>query len=86
MLRIADISWSKKLLAVSSIYILGLLSVGVVGGYTIYGQTKATEAALKVSQSRSDAASKAQVAILTMAELRRSCLVPKAIKRDELLQ
>jgi methyl-accepting chemotaxis protein len=66
VLRIADISWSKKLLAVSSIYILGLLSVGVVGGYTIYGQTKATEAALKVSQSRSDAASKAQVAILTM--------------------
>ena len=66
MLRIADISWSKKLLAVSSIYILGLLSVGVVGGYTIYGQTKATEAALKVSQSRSDVASKAQVAILTM--------------------
>jgi methyl-accepting chemotaxis protein len=66
VLRIADISWSTKLFIVSSIYILGLLSVGVLGGYTIYGQNKATEKALKVSQSRFDAAGKAQVAILIM--------------------
>ena len=50
--RIADISWPKKILAVSSIYIVGLLSVGAVGGYTIYAQNRATGDALKVSQAR----------------------------------
>jgi len=33
MVHIADISWAKKLLAVSGVYMLGLLSVGLVGGY-----------------------------------------------------
>jgi methyl-accepting chemotaxis protein len=66
LIRIADISWSKKLLAVSGMYILGLLSVGVVGGYAVYAENKTTEAALRVSQSRADATSKAQVAILIM--------------------
>ena len=66
MLHISDISWSKKLLAVSGIYTLGLLSVGLVGGYTIYTQNRTTQAVLGTSQSHADAASKAQVAILNM--------------------
>jgi methyl-accepting chemotaxis protein len=66
LLRIADISWSTKLFTISGIYIFVLLSVGVLGGYTIYGQNRATEKTLKMSQSRSDAAGKAQVAILIM--------------------
>jgi signal transduction histidine kinase/DNA-binding response OmpR family regulator len=66
--RIADISWRNKVLAVSSIYILGLMSVGAIGGYAIYAQNKATGDALKGSQARADAASKAQVAILIMGK------------------
>ena len=66
--RIADISWPKKVLVVSSIYILGLMSVGAVGGYAIYGQNKATGDALKGSQARADAASKAQASILIMGK------------------
>jgi len=66
MVHIADISWANKLLAVSCVYILGLMSVGVVGGYTIYTDSKNTETALRVSQARAHAASSAQVAILVM--------------------
>jgi hypothetical protein len=66
--RIADISWPKKVLVVSSIYILGLMSVGAVGGYAIYGQNKATGDVLKGSQARADAASKAQASILVMGK------------------
>ena len=56
--RVADISWPKKVLVVSSIYIVGLISVGAVGGFAIYAQNKATGDALKGSQERADAASK----------------------------
>ena len=66
MVPIADISWGKKLLAISCVYILGLLSVGVVGGYTIYSNSARTEAALSFSQTRADAASVAQMAVLVM--------------------
>jgi hypothetical protein len=44
------------------------MTVGAVGGYAIYGQNEATGDALKASQERADAASKAQVAILTMGK------------------
>jgi methyl-accepting chemotaxis protein len=64
---IADISWSKKLFAVSAVYVLGLLSVGFVGGYTIFAQNKVTEMALANSQIRADAAGANQVAILVIA-------------------
>lgn len=66
MRRIADINWSIKLYAVSGVYILGLLAVGVVGGYHIYSQSATTGAALRASQSRADAAGKARVAIVNM--------------------
>jgi hypothetical protein len=66
--RIAEINWPKKVLAVSSIYIVGLMTVGAVGGYAIYAQNKATGDALNGSQERADAASKAQAAILTMGK------------------
>jgi signal transduction histidine kinase/DNA-binding response OmpR family regulator len=58
----------KKLRAVNAIYVLCLLSVGAVGGYTILSQTKATENTLKVSQTRVDAAVKSQIAILAMGK------------------
>jgi len=67
VLCVADVNWSTKLLAVSGIYILGLLAVGVVGGYNIYTQNKTTESVLRVSQGRADAAGKAQVSILVVA-------------------
>jgi methyl-accepting chemotaxis protein len=66
MRRIADINWSIKLYAVSGVYILGLLAVGLVGGYNIYSQSATTGAALRASQNRADAAGKAQVAIVNM--------------------
>jgi methyl-accepting chemotaxis protein len=66
-LRIADVNWSTKLIAVSGLNILGLLAVGVVGGYNIYTQNKTTESVLRASQGRADAAGKAQVAILIVA-------------------
>jgi len=66
MVRIADISWAKKLLAISGFYTLGLLSVGLVGGYTINYNSATTESALGLSQTRAHATGAAQVAILTM--------------------
>jgi len=81
MVHIADISWAKKLLAVSGIYMLGLLSVGIVGGYTIYTDSKTTEVALSASQTRADAASTAQTAILVMGRAQAQLL--SAINADE---
>ncbi len=68
LVRIAEIRWTKELLSVSAVYIACLLSVGLVGGYTIFSQTRATEEALRISQARADAAAKAQVAILVMGK------------------
>ncbi len=66
-MRIADVNWSTKLIAVSGLNIIGLLAVGVVGGYNIYTQNKTTESVLRASQGRADAAGKAQVAVLIVA-------------------
>jgi signal transduction histidine kinase/DNA-binding response OmpR family regulator len=58
----------SKLRAVNAIYVICLLSVGAVGGYTILAQTRATENTLKVSQTRVVAAVKSQIAILSMGK------------------
>ena len=68
LVRLGDIKGSKEHVAVSAIYILCLLAVGLVGGYTISTQNDATERALRVSQARADAAAKALVAILVMGK------------------
>jgi hypothetical protein len=68
LVRITEILWTKEFLAVSSIYMTCLLSVGVAGGYTIFNQTRVTEKALQISQARSDAATRAQTAILVMGK------------------
>jgi hypothetical protein len=59
---------SGMLLTVSLIYICCLLSVGLVGAYTISAQNKETEIALRRSQARAAAATKAQMAILNMGK------------------
>src|SRR5436309_2176471 len=59
---------SKILLALSGVYMLCLLLVGLVGAYTISTQNKATELVLRSSQARADEASKTQTAILTMGK------------------
>lgn len=59
---------SKILLALSGVYILCLMMVGLVGAYTISTQNKATEKTLRGSQARADEASKTQTAILTMGK------------------
>jgi signal transduction histidine kinase/DNA-binding response OmpR family regulator len=59
---------SRAFLAVNAVYIICLLAVGLVGGYTISAQNKSTENALQLSQSRADAASKTQTAILKMGK------------------
>jgi phosphoglycerate-specific signal transduction histidine kinase len=81
-------SASRIVLAVSAVYVFCLLSVGLVGAYTISTQNKATENALRVSQTRANEASKTQTAFLTMgkaqaqlvsasdAEQRRTAAVP----------
>ena len=64
----ADIRWSKRLLAVSTLSIFGLLCVCIVGGYSLYIQNKSIQETLRISQTRADAASKAQAAILIMGK------------------
>lgn len=61
-------SWSGKLLVASTISIIGLLAVGILGGYTIYSQNAQTREALKTSQEHADAAANAQAAILVMGK------------------
>ncbi len=61
-------SWSGKLVAASTISVIGLLAVGILGGYTIYSQNAQTREALNTSQERADAAAKAQAAILVMGK------------------
>ncbi len=68
MTFVQKIRGRREILAFTAIYILCLLSVGIVGGYAIFTQNKATEAALELSQDRADAATKAQVAILRMGK------------------
>jgi hypothetical protein len=46
--RIREVNWSKRLLAASTISIVGLLAVGILGGRAIYKQNKATEQALEL--------------------------------------
>src|SRR5215813_12896915 len=59
---------SRILLALSGVYILCLLLVGLVGGYTISTQNRATVRTLQMSQTRVDEASRTQTAILTMGK------------------
>jgi PAS domain S-box-containing protein len=66
--RVGDLGWSKRLLAVSTVSILGLLLVCFAGGYTLYTQNKSTQETLHVSQSRANTAAKAQTAILIMGK------------------
>jgi PAS domain S-box-containing protein len=73
--RIHELDWSKRLLVASTISVVGLLSVGILGGRTIYNQNKATERALTMSQVRADSASKAQAAILTMGQAQAQLVV-----------
>ena len=68
LFRFGKIRWSKENLAVSTIYIICLLTVGLVGGYTISTQNRMTARVLQASQARADAAGKAQVAILEMGK------------------
>ena len=49
--RIRDVNWSKRLLAASAISVVGLLSVGILGGRTIYKQNRATEQALATNSA-----------------------------------
>ncbi|HEX4486728.1 MAG TPA: ATP-binding protein [Terriglobales bacterium] len=82
--RILEMTWSKRLLAASTISIVGLLAVGILGGRTIYKQNKATEHALELSQVRADSASDAEAAILTMGQAQAQLIVAneKAEIRD----
>ncbi|HSS97189.1 MAG TPA: hypothetical protein VLK33_09170, partial [Terriglobales bacterium] len=63
-----DLGRSKKLLAVSTFSMTGLLAICLVGGYTLYKQTRSTQQQLRISQTRADAAMKAQEAILIMGK------------------
>jgi len=64
----SDLKISKRLMASSTIVLLGFVAVGIFGGYTMYRQNKITENALRVSQYRADSASKVQAAILIMGK------------------
>ncbi len=64
---LANISWRKKILGLSGLFVLGIAGVGLFGGYTIYHQNHTIQAALSESQKRVEAATNAQVAILSMA-------------------
>ncbi len=64
---LANISWRKKILGLSGLFVLGITGVGLFGGYTIHHQNHTIQAALSESQKRVEAATNAQVAILSMA-------------------
>src|SRR5260221_14268591 len=66
--RVVDLGWSNRLLVVSTVSIFGLLVVCVGGGYTLITQNESTQETLRISQTRANAASKAQAAILIMGK------------------
>jgi signal transduction histidine kinase/DNA-binding response OmpR family regulator len=66
--RIAAALEAQIQVAVSALYVLCLLVVGIVGAYTISTQNKATEHALRISQARAEAATRTLTAILTMGK------------------
>jgi two-component system, sensor histidine kinase and response regulator len=81
--RSPEENWWGRLFAASTISVFGLLSVGLLGGYTIYTQNKATERALQLSHVRADAASKAQAAVLAMGKAQSELILandPAAIR------
>ena len=65
---LANIGWRKKILGLCGLFVLGIAGVGLFGGYTIYHQNHTIQAALSESQKRVEAATNAQVAILSMAK------------------
>ncbi len=75
--RIHEVNWSKRLFAASSISVLGLLSVGLLGGYTIFTQNKVTQSSLATSRVRADAASKAEIAVLSMGKAQSELILAK---------
>lgn len=80
---LANVSWRTKIFAISAFYVVGLLAVGLVGGWTIHSQNHQTENALRDSQARASAAMAAQFAILEMGRSQSYLIVanePQAIR------
>jgi cytochrome c553 len=54
LIRFTEIRLTKEFLAVSAVYMICLLAVGIVGSYAMFNATNATEKALQASQARAD--------------------------------
>ncbi len=68
---LAHISWRKKILGLSGLFILAITGVALFGGYVIYQQSQA----LSESQKRVEAATNAQIAILSMGKAQAQLIV-----------
>ncbi len=64
---LANISWRKKIFAISGLYTVGIVIVAVLAGYTIQTQNQVMERTMSESQARVDAAITARAAILEMS-------------------
>jgi methyl-accepting chemotaxis protein len=63
---LSDIAWRKKILGLSALFILTIISVGILGGYAIYFQNKSIKEAVIQSQARVEAATNARISLLHM--------------------
>lgn len=67
---LANISWGKKLFALTSIFIIGSLILGLVASYALHNISQSINQSASVSQSRISAATKARIAIVEMGRAR----------------
>lgn len=63
---LSNIAWRKKIIGLSSFFIIGTISVGFIGGFAIYNQNKTIQIAVTQSQARVEAATNARVSLLQM--------------------
>ena len=82
---LSKIGWRKKMLALSGLFILGNMVLAAFGGWTIYSQNNATQAAVSSSQKRVEMATSARVAIVEMERNKAKLIVaqePRDIRKS----
>ncbi|MDH5436094.1 MAG: methyl-accepting chemotaxis protein, partial [Gammaproteobacteria bacterium] len=73
-MKLRDISWSKKILGLSGLYMLGNIFIGVFCAIALYYQISTIQNEVGETRQRVDVATNARLAIVEMGRARSSLI------------